>query len=85
MSASVPNALDVRPLQASRKCATVLATFDRLQVGESFIVVDDSDPTALRIRIEAERPGEGRWTYLKEGPYVWHVRVERLQESTSRS
>jgi len=77
MSTSAPNALDVRPLPPPRKAATVLATFDRLEVGESFVLVDDRDPTSLQSRLAAERPEQGRWTYLQEGPYVWHVRIER--------
>jgi len=77
MPASAPNALDVRPLPPTRKAATVLATFDRLEVGESFVLVDDRDPASLRSRLDTERPEQGRWTYLQRGPYVWHVRIER--------
>ena len=77
MPAPVPTALDVRPLSPERKSVTVLATFDRLDAGESFIIVDDRDPAGLRTRIEDERPGQGEWTYLQDGPYVWHVRVRR--------
>jgi len=81
MSTSAPNALDVRPLPPPRKAATVLATFDRLEVGESFVLVDDQDPAALRSRLDAERPEQGQWAYLQEGPYVWHVRIERRAAS----
>jgi len=77
MPSSSPTALDVRPLTPARKSTTVLATFDRLDAGESFILVDDRDPVGLRTHIEAERPGQGQWIYLQEGPYVWHVRVAR--------
>lgn len=77
MSSSAPNALDIRPLQPPRKSTTVLATFDRLEAGESFILVDDQDPLELRSYLEAERPGQGQWDYLQEGPYVWHVRITR--------
>jgi uncharacterized protein (DUF2249 family) len=31
----------------------------------------------VRTRIETERPGQGQWIYLRNGPYVWHVRVGR--------
>lgn len=81
MTTSAPNALDIRPLQPPRKSATVLATFDRLDEGESFILVDDQDPLQLRSYLEAERPGQGQWVYLQEGPYVWHVRVTRYPRS----
>ncbi len=81
MPSSVPTALDVRPLSPDRKSVTVLATFDRLDVGESFVLVDDRDPIVLRTRFEVERPGEGQWIYLQEGPHVWHVRVRRRHET----
>ena len=77
MSSAPPTALDIRPLAPSRKSTTVLATFDRLDAGESFILVDDHDPVALRTHVETERPGQGEWIYLKEGPFVWHIRVKR--------
>jgi uncharacterized protein (DUF2249 family) len=77
MPASAPNALDVRPLPPGRKAATVLATFDRLDTGESFVLVDDRDPDPVCTRLADEWPNEGRWTYLQDGPYVWHVRIER--------
>lgn len=81
MPPTAPNALDVRPLPPARKAATVLATFDRLDAGESFVLVDNRDPNAVCARLDAERPDQGRWTYLQDGPYVWHVRIERHQMS----
>jgi uncharacterized protein (DUF2249 family) len=83
MSASAPKALDVRPLAPPRKSTTVLATFDRLDEGEGFILVDDQDPQALRPHLEAEWPGQARWVYLREGPYVWHVRILRCSPGGS--
>ncbi|PSQ90303.1 MAG: hemerythrin [Bacteroidetes bacterium QH_2_63_10] len=77
MSTPAPNALDVRPLPAGRKLPTALAIFEDLEAGDSFVLVDDSDPTALRTGIEAERPGGVRWVALEEGPPVWSVRVRR--------
>lgn len=81
MSTAVPNALDVRPLPADRKLPTVLSVFKDLEAGDSFVLVDDRDPTALRTGIEAERPGEARWIYLESGPPVWYVQVRRLRLS----
>lgn len=82
MSTSAPNALDIRPLAPHRKSTTVLATFDRLNEGESFILVDDQDPVSLRSLLKTERPGQGQWSYLQEGPYVWHVRVTRRRPAS---
>ena len=81
MPSPAPNALDIRPLPPPRKAATVLATFDRLDAGESFILVDDRDPNEVCSLLDNKRPEEGRWTYLRDGPYVWHVRIKR-QPST---
>ena len=77
MSTSAPNALDVRPLPPRRKSATVLAAFDRLDVGESFVLVDDRDPDGLHAHFEAERPGEVRWVALQAGPHVWYIEITR--------
>jgi len=85
MPASAPKALDVRPLSPPRKSTTVLATFDRLDAGESFILVDDHDPAGLRTRLETQRPGEGQWIYLREGPFVWHVRITRRRNKRRKA
>lgn len=77
MSTSAPNALDVRPLPPRRRSATVLAAFDRLDVGESFVLVDDRDPDRLHAHFEAERPGEVQWVALRDGPNVWHIEITR--------
>lgn len=74
---SVPTALDIRPLAPVRKTATVLATFDRLDVGESFILVNNRDPADLCTCLDAERPNQSRWHYLSSGPPVWYVQIER--------
>lgn len=77
MAPSAPNALDVRPLPSARKRATLIATFDRLSVGESFILINNHDPTDLCTCLDAERPAQSDWTYLRQGPHVWHVRITR--------
>lgn len=77
MSTPNPTALDVRPLPADRKLQTVLAVLGDLEVGDSFVLVDDHDPSSLRTQVEEKHPGEIRWQYLKKGPHVWHVRVVR--------
>lgn len=74
---STPHTLDVRPLRPDRQPSTVLATFDRLDVGESFILVNDRDPVDLCTCLDAEHPDQPCWTYLRDGPAVWHVRIER--------
>jgi uncharacterized protein (DUF2249 family) len=79
---STPEAIDIRPLPTDRKAQTVRAVFGDLEAGSSFVLVDDHDPATLRTRLEAKRPEEVRWEYLKKGPHVWHVRVGRLRVAT---
>ena len=55
----------------------VRAAVDRLAVGESFVLVAGRDPSRM-CRTVAERTSAAlQWTPLREGPGVWHVRVER--------
>lgn len=77
MSTAAPNALDVRPLPTDRKLPTVLSVLKDLEVGDSFVLVDNRDPTVLRARIGDKWSGEARWAVLEEGPPVWYVRVRR--------
>ena len=81
MSTTAPKALDIRPLPADRKLPTVLSVFGALESGESFVLVDDQDPTPLRTRIEDVRPEEPQWVALETGPPVWAVRVGRRSSS----
>ena len=81
MSTAVPNALDVRPVPTDRRESSVLSVFEALEKGDSFVLVDNRDPAALRARIEDECPGEARWVPLEEGPPVWYIRVRRLRLS----
>jgi uncharacterized protein (DUF2249 family) len=78
MPATAPDTLDVRPVAPQRTHPTVIATYDKLALGESFVLVDDQDPAYVREALEA-RPSETvRWEYLKAGPDVWHVRITRM-------
>ena len=77
MSTTVPTILDVRPLKAERKFESVLVVLDGLDAGESFVLVDDTDPALMQMRIEDVCPRVVRWWHLKKGPRVWCVRVER--------
>ena len=80
MSATKPTPiqLDVRVIPPREKHPTIFHTFDALEPGSSFILVNDHDPFPLRYQFEAERPGQFGWDYLEQGPQVWRVRISRL-------
>lgn len=69
--------LDVRLLPPREKHPTIFATFDALEPGSAFVIVNDHDPVPLRYQLMAER-GEGfTWRYLEEGPELWRVEIGR--------
>lgn len=70
--------IDIRTLGACvERKAHVLAAFDRLQPGESLVVVNDHLPRGLRVHMDEQRPGLFAWRPLEEGPAVFRVEIER--------
>jgi uncharacterized protein (DUF2249 family) len=76
-TAGNPIELDVRVIPPREKHPTIFQTFDALQPGESFVLVNDHDPFPLRYQFEAERTGSFGWDYLEQGPQVWRVQISR--------
>ena len=74
--------LDLRAHAMSCADASTQA-FDRLAVGNGFILVADHDPVALRYMFEAERHGLFSWDSVVDGTDgVWKVRIRRVAEPT---
>lgn len=70
---SVKTTIDVRPIAPRERHPLLFQTFDDLQAGESFELVNDHDPKPLYYQFMAERPGQLGWEYLEEGPETWRV------------
>jgi len=69
--------LDVRLLPSPVKHSTIFKTFDALEPGGRFILLNDHDPVPLRYQFQAERPDAFTWQYLEEGPVAWRVEIGR--------
>ena len=69
--------LDVRPIPPREKHPTIFATFDGLEEGDHFVLVNDHDPVPLRHQFTFERPGQVQWEYLEQGPELWRVKITR--------
>ncbi|OHV05657.1 DUF2249 domain-containing protein [Mycobacterium talmoniae] len=69
--------LDVRELRKPDKHPTIFATYAKLGVGESFVLVNNHDPKHLRDEFETDHPGSYGWEYLERGP-VWRIRISKL-------
>jgi len=78
---SGPLALDVRDLPPRERHARIFATFDALQPGEAFRLINDHDPKPLKYQFAAEHPDEANWEPEQQGPEVWIVRIGRVAAS----
>ena len=67
--------VDVRPMPAPEKHQQIFATFDRLQSGESMLLINDHEPRPLYYQFLIELPDQFTWEYLEQGPVVWQVRI----------
>lgn len=73
---SVKSTLDVRTIPPRERHPLIFKTFDDLQKGEAFELVNDHDPKPLYYQFEAERRGAFTWTYVEKGP-TWRVQVAK--------
>lgn len=69
--------LDLRLMPRPERHPLVFAAFDRLAVGESFVLVNDHDPQPLRMQIERMREGEMSWDYIERGAGRFRIRITR--------
>ena len=70
--------LDVRAMRKLDKHPKIFQRFDALEVGESFVLINNHDPKHLREEFETDHPGEFVWEYLQRGPERWEIRISRL-------
>lgn len=71
--------IDVRTIAPMYRHQLIFETFEALQPGESFVLVNDHDPKPLYYQFEAERTGEFTWNYVEKGPQVWHVIIGKTK------
>lgn len=69
--------LDVRTEPPARRHELIFQTFEALDPGQAFVLVNDHDPKPLYYQFEAEKPNGFSWDYLEQGPEVWRVRIGR--------
>ncbi len=69
--------IDVREIKPRDRHPLIFLTFDDLQPGRHFILVNDHAPTPLHYQFMHEREGAFTWEYLEEGPDVWRVQIGR--------
>ena len=73
--------LDVRQIPKSQR-HPMIARFDALAAGESFVLVNSHDPIHLREEFDPDRPGAYDWRYLEgsQSDRLWRIRIVRITE-----
>lgn len=74
---TVKQTLDVTRIAPRDRHPLIFQTFDALETGEAFVLVNDHDPRPLYYQFQAESSGEFAWHYLDKGPEFWRVRIEK--------
>ena len=74
-------ALDVRLLVPAERHRKIFETYEKLAVGNKFVLVNDHDPKPLYYQLAAEYPKQFSWTYLERGPDVWRVEIGKLAKA----
>lgn len=55
----------------------IFRTFDELEKGSAFIIINDHDPKPLYYSFLHEREGLFGWEYLEQGPMIWKVKISK--------
>ncbi|NLG70633.1 MAG: DUF2249 domain-containing protein [Chloroflexi bacterium] len=75
---STDKELDIRSIPPVNRHPLIFETFEKLQPGEGFVLINDHDPKPLYYQFQAERSGTFDWEYLESGPEKWRVRISRI-------
>lgn len=71
--------IDVRTLAPMYRHQRIFETFESLQPGENFLLVNDHDPKPLYYQFQAEHAGQFTWEYQEQGPQVWSVLIGKTK------
>lgn len=77
MDTSTLTTLDVREVAPRDRHPLIFRTYDELEPGGAFELINDHDPRPLYYQFHAERNGQVEWEYLEQGPERWRVRIGR--------
>lgn len=74
-----PAIVDVRTIIPRDRHPLIFHTFDSLQPGEAFILVNDHEPRPLYYQFLHERENQFTWSYLEGGPEVWRAQIGKVE------
>ncbi len=73
--------LDVREIAPRDRHPQIFRTFDALNPGDGFLLVNDHDPKPLFYQFQAERPGQAEWLPQEEGPERWVIQIQKVRNT----
>ncbi len=76
-STPIKTTLDVRSMEPARRHTLIFDTFEGLEPGETFALLNDHDPKPLYDQFQAFRPGTFHWEYAEQGPEIWRVLIRK--------
>ncbi len=71
----IKTVIDVRQIPPAQRHPLIFQTFETLQAGEAFRLINDHDPKPLYYQFKYELEGQFTWEYVESGPQVWQVIV----------
>ncbi|MBE2195581.1 MAG: DUF2249 domain-containing protein [Anaerolinea sp.] len=78
-SFKIKHTLNVRTIEPRERHQMIFTLFERLQVGEALVLVNDHAPRPLMYQFIHEYPEQFQWDYLQEGPDEWQVRIAKVK------
>jgi uncharacterized protein (DUF2249 family) len=71
----IKTTIDVRQIPPPQRHPLIFQTFEALEPGEFFRLVNDHDPKPLHYQFKFEHEGQFTWEYVESGPQVWQVNI----------
>lgn len=75
MTQATSKTIDVRTIVPAQRHPLIFHTFEELEPGQAFELVNDHDPKPLYYQFAAELDDQFTWDYLEQGPQTWRVRI----------
>jgi uncharacterized protein (DUF2249 family) len=72
---------DVRDMPPQRRHEVLTDTFDRLDPGEGFVLVNDHDPKPLYYELRSTRGEVFEWEDTNRDPQEWRVEIRKTEQS----
>ena len=71
--------VDVRTIPPRNRHPLIFQTFDGLEPGAAFVLINDHEPRPLYYQFLHERADQFSWTYLEKGPEIWRAQIAKIE------